>query len=84
MFDHIRNSFKKEKAQEVRFCNSCGFVWQEDPAGKTSNALGRGLCPHCLGIDTQLETAQHKATPDTLKESRERYLKSHPQIAPEY
>jgi hypothetical protein len=83
MLDYILNSFKKDKPKEVRFCNSCGFVWQEEATGKTRFALGDSLCPRCRGIDTQLETALHRANPDTMKERQERYFKSHPKDIPE-
>jgi hypothetical protein len=83
MLNHIRNSFKKEKPKEVRFCNTCGYVWQGEPVRKPHFVLGDSLCPHCHGIDTQLETALNRVNTETMKERRDRYLNSHQQDAPE-
>jgi hypothetical protein len=79
MLDYIINLFKKEQPkQQVRVCNTCGFIWQseDDPARETGSVLGPGLCPDCHGMDTQVATDWHREHRDLIKERREHYLEA--------
>lgn len=69
MLNFMKELFKKQQpAEQVRFCNRCGFVWKSDR---------HWLCPDCHGIDTQVAIDWHSVYINKMRrEKRERYLAS--------